>query len=433
MSSIVSEATTYFCSSCLISFDDEKSYNAHYKTDFHRFNVKRKMAGFQPVSLEQFEKWQQESAKQDKAKFVKPAPQSFYCQSCKKKFTNKATYDQHLLTKKHKENEAKFNQISETKKDAITEPTIERGNPTENINACLFCGFISESFEDNLKHMSNKHGFFILEQKNCSNIKGLFKYLANKIYKEKMCIFYDYHKCGKFKEPQDVQQHMIDKGHCCMNQDLFDEYDKYYDFTAENEAIAKRLEEKYKNLPGGQDFVYKVDDKKKDEEISEEDSDEEDEEWADCDSEDNIIEEEKPKKKLTQRQKEYVLKHARMLDTDELMLPSGKIAGHRKYKTYYTQRPHIRTEEGNIRFLENGRKVYGGRVTYDTAVMLKNKVNNGEIMLADYHKHLARERQKVDKHLKHVYRARDHKYMRLGVAGNLTLRHHFRDRTIVFG
>jgi len=121
------------------------------------------------------------------------------------------------------------------------------------------------------------------------------------------------------------------------------------------------------------------------------------------------------------------------MDTDELMLPSGKIAGHKAYKTYYKQRPHIRTEEGNIRMLENGRKVYGGRVNYDTAVILKNQLNNGQIQLNDYHKHLAMERKKVDKHLTHVYRKRDHMFMRLGVAGNLTRRHYFRDQTVVFG
>jgi len=50
---------------------------------------------------------------------------------------------------------------------------------------------------------------------------------------------YDYHKCGKFKLGQDVQMHMVDKGHCIMNQELFEEYDRFYDFTEENNRIAK--------------------------------------------------------------------------------------------------------------------------------------------------------------------------------------------------
>jgi len=173
-----------------------------------------------------------------------------------------------------------------------------------------------------------------------------------------------------------------------MNQELFDEYDKFYDFTAENEAIAQKLEEKYKGLTGGQEFLYNLNDKANEcEEVQEKDSnsnsedEEEDSEWEDCDEEGEIVEK-KPKKESAakRQQKAYILRHARIMDdTDELLLPSGKIAGHRKYKTYYTQRPHIRTEEGNIRFLENGRKVYGGRTTYDSALMLKQKVNNGEI------------------------------------------------------
>jgi len=358
------------------------------------------------------------------------------------------------MPEKNREAEAK-------KKATITEAKtfkeeIERGDPTKDNTVCLFCPHKSETFEDNLKHMSMKHGFFILEEKNCINLKGLFKYLAEKIYVDKLCIFYDYEKCGKFKTAQAVQNHMCDVGHCRMNQDLFDEYDKFYDFKEENERIAKRLEEKYKTMKGGQEFVYTADDKKDKghvgeayafpgNQLSEEDSseewesdDSEGEEWADCDSNgEEIVEEkaEKPKKKvkLTNEQKRFVLRHARMLDTDELMLPSGKIAGHRKYKTYYTQRPHIRTEEGNMRYLQSGRKVYGGRCTYETGVMLKKQMNSGEIMLNDYHRYLALERKKVDKNLKHVYRKKDHMFMRLGVAGNLTLRHYFRDRNIVFG
>merc|ERR1711976_483358 len=139
-----------------------------------------------------------------------------------------------------------------------------------------------------------KHGFFILEEKSCINKKKLFKYLADKIFKEKLCIYYDYEKCGKFKDGYAVQQHMCDKGHCFMNQDYFEEYERFYDFSAENEAMAKKLQEKFKDAQGGEEFLYEVPENEKNSESEEEES----EEWSDCDDDSNSVEmtEEKPKK-----------------------------------------------------------------------------------------------------------------------------------------
>lgn len=45
---------SYFCSSCHCYLQEEKAYKAHYKSEFHRYNIKRKLLDFAPVTYEQF-------------------------------------------------------------------------------------------------------------------------------------------------------------------------------------------------------------------------------------------------------------------------------------------------------------------------------------------------------------------------------------------
>lgn len=44
----------YLCSTCTQAFNDNDSYKVHYKSDYHRYNIKRKMVKLPPVTQEQF-------------------------------------------------------------------------------------------------------------------------------------------------------------------------------------------------------------------------------------------------------------------------------------------------------------------------------------------------------------------------------------------
>ena len=43
-----------FCVSCEINFKTEKEHKEHYKSEVHRYNLKRKMVNLPPVSEERF-------------------------------------------------------------------------------------------------------------------------------------------------------------------------------------------------------------------------------------------------------------------------------------------------------------------------------------------------------------------------------------------
>lgn len=53
MNNISVQSNAPFCSNCRIRLDEEESLvKEHYKSEFHKYNIKRKLAGFAPATLE---------------------------------------------------------------------------------------------------------------------------------------------------------------------------------------------------------------------------------------------------------------------------------------------------------------------------------------------------------------------------------------------
>lgn len=83
----------------------------------------------------------------------------------------------------------------------------------------------------NLTHMSKQHSFFISEEKYCIDIPGLLKHLGEKINQVYLCILCENKGFKQFTSGEAVKKHMIAKGHCFMQSEIFDEYADYFDFT----------------------------------------------------------------------------------------------------------------------------------------------------------------------------------------------------------
>ena len=87
--------------------------------------------------------------------------------------------------------------------------------------------------------MSSSHSFFISEEKYLINLEGLLKYLAEKINLGFLCIYCDNQGTKGFKTGSAVQNHMLDKCHCFMNTEYFDEYEDFFDFSSQFEELEK--------------------------------------------------------------------------------------------------------------------------------------------------------------------------------------------------
>ncbi|CAK71554.1 unnamed protein product (macronuclear) [Paramecium tetraurelia] len=327
------------CSSCLLNFPEEPAYKEHYKTDFHRYNIARKMINLAPVS---FEAYKEKFDKISEQKIITPIQsQTFKC--CNKEFKSSKTYQAHLVSKSHQQNQLK---------SPITTNRSQTGDSLLNSNVCLFCDELCDTLEDCLKHMSN-HGFFIREQKCCINIEGLLKALSEQINKNNTCL----HCFQTFKNSHATKDHMLDKGHCFMPQQEYKVLSKYYNFEekllgilAEQKEQQLQIEAKKQQLQLKQEQKEDQQDKKVENQVEEE-GDWEDDEDLDLDSDeeeedlklkqkqtDDLQTDEQLRQKRLKQLLKQISKHkATLTKTGELLLPDGKLLGHRDYRKYYKQ------------------------------------------------------------------------------------------------
>lgn len=95
----------FTCINCSVRFADADIQRDHYKTDWHRYNLKRKIALLPPVTAEEFQK---RVIQQRAADEIAQQDTSLYCVKCRKEFSSQNSYDNHLKSKKHLENAEKF-------------------------------------------------------------------------------------------------------------------------------------------------------------------------------------------------------------------------------------------------------------------------------------------------------------------------------------
>ncbi|NXT25349.1 ZN622 protein, partial [Syrrhaptes paradoxus] len=404
---------TYTCITCRVAFKDADIQRAHYKTDWHRYNLKRKVADMPPVTAENFQErvLAQRAIAEEQNKIT-----ATYCTVCSKRFSTFNAYENHLRSKKHLELEKKAVQAVSKKVKILNEKNLEKGLTPESINKdemnaaiqqairaqpssspkkmplppsnasgspvsvgsaslsqnrerlekpprlqwfeqqakklakeqaeeeedmeegkainiltrdnwedidsdedmgseenmksvggddeedqaeaestlalgaipvtdCLFCPHHSRSLMKNVAHMTKAHSFFIPDIEYLVDLRGLIKYLGEKVGVGKICIWCN-EKGKSFYSTEAVQAHMNDKSHCKLftDGDAALEFADFYDFRSS-----------YPDHKDGEDV-------------------------------------EVPGERPAGRELDYDD------DTMELILPSGARVGHRSLMRYYKQR-----------------------------------------------------------------------------------------------
>ncbi|XP_019344183.1 cytoplasmic 60S subunit biogenesis factor ZNF622 isoform X1 [Alligator mississippiensis] len=393
----------YTCITCRVAFKDADIQRAHYKTDWHRYNLKRKVADMPPITAENFQErvLAQRAVAEEQSKIT-----ATYCTACSKRFSTFNAYENHLKSKRHLELEKKAVEAISKKVETLNEKNLEKGLVPENLNKdamnaaiqqairpqpssspkkipllpsdtssspaggpslsqsrerlekppriqwfeqqakklakqqveqeeededmeeegwedvysdedleaegaemedeeedeqidtegtpamgaipamdCLFCLHHSSSLMKNVAHMTKVHSFFIPDIEYLMDLKGLIKYLGEKVGIGKICLWCN-EKGKSFYSTEAVQAHMHDKSHCKLfiDGDAALEFADFYDFRTS-----------YPEYKEGEDV-----------EMSKDLSSEKNLEYDD--------------------------------DTMELILPSGARVGHRSLMRYYKQR-----------------------------------------------------------------------------------------------
>ena len=104
-----------FCSTAGRVFTDKHAFTEHYKSDFHLYNLKRRVAGLPPVTRDWFEARKTQILA---AASSKPKEQIWTEPLTKKKFRSEATYNDFIHSKKYQTLLKKANMT------AAPEPTV---------------------------------------------------------------------------------------------------------------------------------------------------------------------------------------------------------------------------------------------------------------------------------------------------------------------
>ncbi|KAJ3349157.1 hypothetical protein HDU83_000715 [Entophlyctis luteolus] len=277
----------FTCLACHVAFRSADNQRDHYRSDWHRYNLKRKVAELQPVSMENFAMRLQQQA----AKASTDAVRSTYseichvCQLSQSFFAGKGTHLVEILeavtaaeskkglkiiSKAATPNQQQRQQLPDPNEKIDEEDGNEAQTPSgsgapktnwriaigqaqteDSLNAvldakiaaaqrldpksdCLFChAHKSASLEENMGHMAAAHSFFVPDLEFLVDLEGLVRYLGEKISIGNVCLYCN-GRGRTLHSLEAVRGHMIDKGHCKIDYENGGEQEvaEFYDFSS---------------------------------------------------------------------------------------------------------------------------------------------------------------------------------------------------------
>lgn len=315
-------SSSFTCATCRVIFTNVDEQRLHYQSEWHRYNLRRKVADRPPVT-EQAYHLKVENVSLNQAASIEAeqeASKARECLACRKTFASAAAYENHLKSKKHLENASKYSadrevvrilepklnapvkpdeisiNLPENATDADIDAAIEKhvadSKDRLNITDCLYCPCNFETLEECISHMHLKHSFYIPDIDYLKDLPGLMRHLADKVSVWHVCLSCGSESRQPFPSLESVRRHMLDKGHNKIRYDDegSSELADFFDYSALKRGISVPVEEL-------DDFVT------------------DDEEDAEFDDNSLIL----------------------APDESELILPNGARLGSRVYRRYYRQ------------------------------------------------------------------------------------------------
>ena len=270
-------------------FETRVELSEHYKSDLHKYNLKRKEAGLPAVTEEEFR------ARLEAALMLR-----------REELERKNKKSDHVKDK---------NKIKKPKnKNKHPKEIMEEDDQGVDPKECLFCNETFNTIQENIQHMEQYHSFFIPDREHLIDEEGFIGYCAEKVKLGHVCLY-----CQKgFQSSYDCKKHMVSKGHCkiCYQEGVdLDEFEVFYDFSSANKQFLGNDEE-------GEDEMEES-----------EDDDDNDEEWEDIGSDEELEDD------FYDGYKKVIQKHGfGLTELGELILPNGKTVGHRDLSVFYKQR-----------------------------------------------------------------------------------------------
>ncbi|KAL3650974.1 Cytoplasmic 60S subunit biogenesis factor REI1 2 [Castilleja foliolosa] len=274
------------CNACNKEFADDVEQKLHYKSEWHRYNLKRKVAGVPGVTEPLFQA-RQSALAEEKSK-LDDTPMLYTCGLCDKGYRSSKAHAQHLNSKSHlmKASESTSSNVGSTiirplprraPKEPLDRVVVQEDEESEddewvevdddddlvdeardslgqlNVNesvdmdedddfeeldpcCCFMCDLEHDTIESCMVHMHKHHGFFIPDIEYLKDPKGLLTYLGLKVKKDLMCLYCN-ERCQAFSSLEAVRKHMEAKSHCKVHygdgsEDEEAELEEFYDYSS---------------------------------------------------------------------------------------------------------------------------------------------------------------------------------------------------------
>jgi pre-60S factor REI1 len=355
-------------------FESREDIAAHYKSDWHKYNLKRREAGL-PLLLEtdflaRFEAAKatlRTNEKQAGTNHLKQQKQGnknnnvVSAMSGDDKQMTMSKVDAAEDTKEEQPQEAAASAVTETLTDGDTDALQQQMQQLQiqiDPRQCLFDRHVSASVQDNLTRMHRKYGFFVPDAEYLVDPAGLVGFCHEKIKLGHMCLY-----CERvFATYRACQQHMMSKNHTkLLYQAGYDLEDLavFYDFTQADDEFMKHLGTAERANANDEENDNEADDEDAAdgwEDVSDDEAAVDDDQMEDGDDDDDEL--------YSGYEDEVRRMGFTVTELGELVFPDGRIVGHRALRRYYKQRPQQHVDSAAVVAARKsaGERLVNGRV-----------------------------------------------------------------------
>lgn len=281
------------CNACNKEFSNDAEQKDHYKSEWHRYNLKRKVAGVPGVTEALFLS-RQSALDQERNKLSEP-PMLYTCGLCNKGYRSAKAHAQHLESRSHilrtsqgtsdtnkgitiikplnhraannnvpeqtevdkeeSENESDWSEVDPDEYlvgetiESLTDLTVGEPAAKDDMeededdefeeldpSCCFMCDQEHDTIESCMVHMHKQHGFFIPDVEYLKDPTGLLKYLGCKVKRDLMCLYCNNGRRA-FNSLEAVRKHMVAKSHCKVHYGDGDDEEEadledFYDYSS---------------------------------------------------------------------------------------------------------------------------------------------------------------------------------------------------------
>lgn len=286
------------CTVCGYRLESTSQLRDHYRTEWHSYNQKRKLANKEPVSEATFKR---------KLELLEYS---------KTQMTDKG--NSHI----------KNRQKPESPESLVEGRNVERPKQSETYQPtyCYFDSSIHPSMEECFEYMRKKYSFVIPDKEYLVDSQGLAQYLGDKLFEGHICLYCD----RIFSSLNAVRDHMISLGHTMLGTHLDvqkEELESFYNYSSSYKELIPNISR------------MSISDR----------ADQGDDEWEYIDGDDSS--EDLGEVCLDDILTSYNLRRPEITEFGDLRLPNGKEVVHRNLAYIYKQRipekRHAKTGDGS--------------------------------------------------------------------------------------